>query len=95
MVMLRNEERPAVWEQVSAWIDRNGSISNSELCKIAGIDTLKASKMLKKWVNAEMLVPDTSRGKRGTRYRRVGGGVTQQPFLSLSELVDNKRINGK
>lgn len=95
MVMLRNEERPAVWEQVSNWIDRNGSISNSELCKIAGIDTLKASKMLKKWVNAEMLVPDTSKGKRGTRYMRVGGGVTQQPFLSLSLLVDNERKEGK
>ena len=90
MVMLLNEERPAVWEQVSDWIDRNGSISNRELCKIAGIDTLKASKMLKKWVDADMLAPDTSKGKRGTRYMRVGGSYAQQSFVSLSELVDNK-----
>jgi len=91
MVMLLNEERPAVWEQVSNWIDRHGSISNGELCKIAGIDTLKASKMLKKWVDADMLSRDTSKGKRGTRYMRVGGSYAQQSLLSLSELVDNKQ----
>ena len=44
----KNEERSAIWEQVSDWIDRNGSISNRELRRIAGIETLKASKMLKK-----------------------------------------------
>ena len=76
-------------------VDHNGSISNRELCRIAGIDTLKASKMLKKWVDADMLVPDTSKGKRGTRYMMVGGSYLQQSFLSLSELVDNKLSNGK
>ncbi|MCX5826223.1 MAG: hypothetical protein NTY86_22840 [Deltaproteobacteria bacterium] len=91
MVTLLNEERPAVWEQVSDWIDRNGSISNRELRRIAGIETLRASKMLKKWVVADMLVPDTSKGKRGTKYMRVGGGYVQQSFLSLSELADNKQ----
>ena len=88
----KNEERPAIWEQVSDWIDRNGSISNRELRRIAGIETLKASKMLKKWVDADMLVPDTSKGKRGTRYMRVGGGYVQQ-YLSLSELTDNKQTD--
>jgi ATP-dependent DNA helicase RecG len=94
MVTLLNEERPAVWEQVSDWIDRNGSISNRELRRIAGIDTLKASKRLKKWVDADMLVPDTSKGKRGTRYMRVGGSYVQQ-YLSLSELADNKITDGE
>jgi hypothetical protein len=36
MVVLSNEERPALWEQVSNWLDRNGSIGNRELCRIAG-----------------------------------------------------------
>jgi len=80
-----------VWEQVSDWIDRNGSISNRELRRIAGIETLKASKMLKKWVDTDMLVPDTSKGKRGTKYMRVGSNYVQQSFLSLSELTDNKK----
>jgi len=94
MVILSNEERPALWVQVSDWLDRNGSIGNIELCRIAGIDTLKASKMLKKWVRADMLLPDTSKGKRGTRYMRVGGDLVQQTMISLSEFVDNKRTDG-
>ncbi|MCK9363556.1 MAG: hypothetical protein M0P74_08160 [Syntrophales bacterium] len=48
-----------------------------------------------KWVEADVLVSDTSKGKRGTKYMRVGGGYVQQSFLSLSELVDNKLSNGK
>ena len=51
--------------------------------------------MLKKWVDADMLVPDTSKEKRGTRYMRLGGGYVQQSFLSLSELVDNERTDGE
>lgn len=90
MLILLNEARPAIWEQVSSWIDRNGFISNSELCKIAGIDTLKASKMLKKWVESEMLVPDKSKGKRGTRYRKIGSRKRQELIYPLSELADNK-----
>ena len=45
-VTLLNLERPSMWDEVSDWIDRNGSIANAELCKIAGVETLKASKML-------------------------------------------------
>ncbi len=70
IVTLLNEERPPVWEQVSDWMDRNGPLSNGELCKIAGIDTLKASKMLKRWVEQGVLVRDDSGGKRHTVYRK-------------------------
>lgn len=90
MVMLLNEESPAVWEQVSDWVDRNGSITNRDLCQIAEIDTLRASRLLKKWVAAEMLVPDMSRGKRGARYMKSLGGFAQQSIFLLSELDDNK-----
>jgi len=70
IVTLLNEERPPVWEQVSDWMDRNGRLSNGELCKIADIDTLKASKMLKRWVEQGVLVRDDSGGKRHTVYRK-------------------------
>ena len=70
IVTLLNEERPPVWEQVSDWMDRNGPLSNGELCKIAGIDTLKASKMLKRWVEQGVLVRDDSGGKRHTVYQK-------------------------
>lgn len=70
VVTLLNEERPPVWEQVSDWIDRNGPIANIDLCQIAGLDTLKASKMLQRWVVQGLLVNDPTRGKRNMVYRK-------------------------
>lgn len=68
MVTLLNDERPPVWEQVSNWMDRQGPISNSELCTIAGLDTLRASKLLKRWVDQGLLVPDPTKAKRNMVY---------------------------
>jgi ATP-dependent DNA helicase RecG len=84
-VALLNEERPPMWEQVSDWIDRNGPIANSHLCQIAGVDTLRASKMLKRWVEQGLLTADTSGGKRNTTYAKptakseVGGSLSLPP----------------
>ncbi|HLF98071.1 MAG TPA: hypothetical protein VI457_13085 [Methylococcaceae bacterium] len=44
---LLNLEGPPVWDEVSHWTDRKGSIAHADLCRIAVVDTLKASKMLK------------------------------------------------
>ncbi|WP_292979346.1 ATP-binding protein [Nitrosomonas sp.] len=91
IVTLLNEERPPVWEQVSDWIDRNGPLSNSELCAIAGLDTLKASKLLKRWVAQGLLVSDTSRGKRHAAYLKpVGGSDTFKATGLLSTPSDNE-----
>ena len=87
---LRNEERPPIWEQVSDWFDRNGPLSNSEHCGIAGVDTLKASKMLKRWVEQGVLVKDDSGGKRNTFYTKNVPGLTQEDWAgSLSIDLDN------
>lgn len=89
-VILFNEARPPIWEQVSDWIDREGPLANSDLCKIAALDTLKASKLLKRWVDQGLLVSDTSRGKRHAVYQKPESdrGV---PFKVpiLSEPPDN------
>ncbi len=90
LVMLLNEERPAVWEQVSNWIDRHGYINNRALCRIAEVDTLRASKMLKRWVEQGLLVMDTSQGKQKTLYRKPDGGEDVTLF-SLSGDADNER----
>lgn len=87
-VTLRNEERPPVWEQVSDWIDRNGPIANSDLCAIAELDTLKASKLLKRWVEQGLLEADASRGKRHMVYHKPAGEGYAQPGL-LSSALDN------
>lgn len=70
MVTLLNEQRPAIWEQVSDWIDRHDAIANRHLREIANVETLEASRMLKGWVDSGLLVADDSKGKRGTVYRK-------------------------
>jgi ATP-dependent DNA helicase RecG len=91
-VMLFNEARPPIWEQVSDWIDREGPLANSDLCRIAGLDTLKSSKLLKRWVEQGLLVPDTSRGKRHVVYQKPVSD-TESPFKTslLSEPPDIER----
>jgi ATP-dependent DNA helicase RecG len=93
-VTLLNEERPPMWEQVSDWIDRNGPIGNSDLCAIAGVDTLKASKMLKRWVEQGVLFADPERGKRNMVYFKPApaDGGSDLPDL-FSNDVDNNGGN--
>ena len=77
-----------MWDEVSDWVDRNGPIANADLCRIAGIDTLKASKLLKAWVEQGLLEPLPGRAKRMTAYIKPAQPA-EQPSL-LSEAEDNK-----
>ncbi len=91
MVTLRNEERPPAWEQVSDWMDRHGPISNRDLCKIiAGLDTLKASKMLKHWVDQGLLIQDPTRAKRNMVYDKPTATEAASVLGSFSNPLDNK-----
>ena len=90
VVTLMNEERPPVWEQVNDWIDRNGPLANSDLCQIAGVDTLKASRMLKRWVEQGILLRDDSGGKRHTVYRKPPPGNGDEGDTALSLRLDNE-----
>lgn len=92
MVMLRNEESPPVWEQVSDWIDRHGSIGNADLCQIASLDTLRASKLLKRWVDQGVLVADPTKAKRNmVYYKPLQDGITQDDLLP-DELKDDQGL---
>jgi ATP-dependent DNA helicase RecG len=86
-VTLLNMERPSIWDEVSDWIDRHSSLANADLCRIAGVDTLKASKMLKAWVEQGVLVQRPALAKRYTVYTKP----TQPPAqgVLLSEAQDN------
>lgn len=74
LVYLLNQNRPSVWEQVSEYIDREGSIGNAEVRQILRTDdTLGVSKRLKAWVEQGVLVvanPDAGRNVR--RYTKPG-----------------------
>jgi len=93
-VTLLNESRPPMWEQVSDWIDRHGHIANRDLRRIASVETLEATRMLKSWVESGLLHMDDTRGKRGTVYRKVQGCV-EDPLALFSEPLENKPANSK
>lgn len=81
-VTLLNMERPTIWDEVSDWIDRNGAVANADLCRIAGVDTLKASKMLKAWVDQGVLEQLTVTAKRYTSYVKPAQPPAQGALLS-------------
>ena len=84
-VTLLNMERPTIWDEVSDWIDRNGALANADLCRIAGVDTLKASKMLKAWVDQGVLVQQAAAAKRYTTYIKSAQPPVQGDLLSDGE----------
>ena len=56
-VILRNENRPSALDQLLVYIEEHGSIGNADLRKLLGTeDTLRVTKLLKRFVNAELLV---------------------------------------
>jgi len=81
MVTMLNEERPPIWEQVSDWMDRHGPISNRQLCSISNLDTLKASKLLKRWVDQGLLMPDSTKAKRNMVYLKPVLASSEEPDL--------------
>ena len=70
LLTLFNEDRPAVWNEVHDWMERNGPIANADVCRIASVDTLKASKMLRAWVDRGLLEPLPGRVRSNAAYRR-------------------------
>ena len=85
-VALLNLERPSIWDEVSDWINREGSIQNAKLCEIAKIDTLRASKMLGVWREQGLLVPLPNRAKRNMAYTKpTRSGPAQSDLLSTLE----------
>lgn len=86
-VTLLNHERPSVWDEVGGWLDHHGSIANADLCRIANVDTLKASRMLRDWVDEGVLVPMAGRGKRNMVY--VKPQHIEEGFDLLSGEFDN------
>lgn len=89
-VTLLNLERPTVWDEVSDWIDRNGPIANADLCRIGNMDTLKASRILRAWVDQGLLESLADRAKRNMAYVKPDSSTKQLSLLSDDE--DNKRV---
>jgi len=71
-VLLLNEARPTVWDQVCGWLGEHGTIGNAEVRQIMKTeDVLAASRALKGWVDRGLLaVANPHEGKRNRRYKR-------------------------
>lgn len=89
-VTLFNHERPTAWDEVSNWIDRYRSIANADVVRIAKVETLKASKLLKAWVDQGVLVPLPGRGKRNMAYVKPSQSAVQDSLLS--DLQENNGL---
>ncbi len=82
LLLLWNQNRPSVWEQVSARIDEKGAISNSEVRSLMGTENvLAASKQIRIWLERGLLVvvnPDAA--KQFRRYSKPGTGIDEDLF---------------
>ena len=68
IVQLRNQNRPGIWEQVSEYLDKHGTIANLQVRQLLqSDDTLGASKLLKKWVQQGLLI--VANPEAGTNVR--------------------------
>lgn len=81
-VTLFNAKRPSAWDQISDWVDRHGEIGNADVVRIAGVDTLKASKMLAGWRDSGLLAALPGRGKRNMAYTKPAMAGGNLPLLS-------------
>ena len=82
-VLLLNEARPTVWDQVCGWLNDHRTIGNAEVRQIMKTDdVLTASKALKGWVERGLLaVANPLEGKRNRRYKRPEGEALESLFV--------------
>lgn len=90
--MLRNENRPSVWDQLWAHVEKHGSIGNAELRKLLRTtDTLRVSKMLRSLVdNGLLVVANPGAAKQNRRYKLP----EQDPIDPLLSRVVGNEVPG-
>jgi ATP-dependent DNA helicase RecG len=74
LLALFNEARPSVWDQVKSCLEKHGDIGNAEVRTILRTDDpVKASKLLRAWVDRGLLVlTQPTLAKQRRRYRLPG-----------------------
>jgi ATP-dependent DNA helicase RecG len=84
VVHLLNAERASIWDQVSAHLERHGTVGNAEVRRILRTDDpVKASRLLSSWLGQNLLVvANPEAAKQHRRYRRPGA-VAQAELFSL------------
>lgn len=80
-VILLSEPKLPLWDLVSDWIDGNGPISNSVVCKLGNLDTWKVSRLLRRWKDLGLLQVVDGRGQHNRTYEKVAAaGKDEESF---------------
>lgn len=81
-VVLLNENRPTIWDQVYVYLEDHETIGNTEVRQIMGRDDiLAASKQIKEWVAHGLLeIANPHEGKRIRRYKLPENDPTPRLF---------------
>ena len=88
-VVMLNESKPSVWDQVSQYLDKHGSIGNTEVRRIMSTDTLAASRAIKAWVERGLLIPQNPESAK--KYRRYQRPESENIISLFSCEMDNKK----
>ncbi|MFH1857100.1 MAG: RNA-binding domain-containing protein [Candidatus Omnitrophota bacterium] len=82
--MLLNTVRVSEWDKVYSYLSKTAKyIANEDVRKILGkSDTVKVSKLLKKWVDQGLLVRTNSNSKRNIKYRLPSGEMADFLFTT-------------
>ena len=75
-------------ERLGDWVARNGPIANADVCRIAGVDALKASKMLRGWVERGLLEPLAGRVCSNAAYQKP---TQEQEQLGLLNAISGDK----
>ncbi len=92
-VVLLNEARPTAWDQVVSCVQERGSVGNAEVRTILGTDDpVRASKLLREWVDAGLLVianPTSAKQHRRYTLPETGEEPTLFSFPSGKQEVND------
>jgi ATP-dependent DNA helicase RecG len=84
VVMCFNEARPDTWTQVEHYLATHRDIGNAEVRRLLRTDDpVRASRLLKRWVDLGLLVvANPKAAKQNRRYRRPGAPAMPNLFSS-------------
>jgi ATP-dependent DNA helicase RecG len=85
VVYLLNEARPSTWDQVEGYLEKYGEIGNAEVRVLLRTDDpVRASKLLKSWVDLGLLVIANPQAAKQRRRYRLPGKPREAALFSLS-----------
>jgi ATP-dependent DNA helicase RecG len=95
LLILFNINKVEYWDSINSFIEQNGRITNVDVRSITNLDTLKASKLLKKFVNQGLLEMVSLGNNQNTYYVKKDSGdllsqAVDKTDKSVKKVLKNK-----